>query len=543
MNLAYFGKCNAQVYVLMKDVHSNKYNEIGKTEIISSSDCPQFVTPLRIQYDFTRSQQLKISVVNACKPGGVLSEQDLIGDVLCTVPEIARFMAITRQIKHIAYKEPGVLRVIAEEIQQQDDSGRMTVTFTGSNLDKKDFFGKSDPYFLLSRLQHDSTFSPIYKSEVIKRTLDPHWRPFSMDLQTICNGDYTRPIKFECLDWNISGKPSFIGEATFNFHELQSNITFPLLNSSLSLKKSSYTNSGTITSLTEMSRDLRYTFLDYLRGGCSISLLVGIDFTNAWDAAVHDDDKDNNNSISSSGGGGGVTDGKHTDTNNNTNETIQALRSVCQILNEYDDDKKISLFGIGMRQLDDRKASSSGVGDDGVIPLGEGMLSEVVGVDGVVKAYRDATKNWRPAPIVKLSPLIRHVNEICSSVSVSQDRQHYFILLVVVTGEVHDMDSAINEIVKASRLPLSIVLVGVGSRDFSAERVLDADDTRLRSSDGSGEVQERDNVQFVQYLSEKYETAASNEDLLAEDTLKEIPAQLIGWMAKRKIIPGKKQTV
>jgi len=42
----------------------------------------------------------------------------------------------------------------------------------------------------------------------------------------------------------------------------------------------------------------------------------------------------------------------------------------------------------------------------------------------------------------------------------------------------------INEIVEASKHPLSIVIVGVGKADFSKMNVLDGDDKALTSSRG-----------------------------------------------------------
>jgi hypothetical protein len=55
------------------------------------------------------------------------------------------------------------------------------------------------------------------------------------------------------------------------------------------------------------------------------------------------------------------------------------------------------------------------------------------------------------------------------------------------------MDGTIDEIVKASSLPLSIVIVGVGSADFQNMETLDADDAPLRSS--NGQYAKRDIVQ------------------------------------------------
>lgn len=44
-----------------------------------------------------------------------------------------------------------------------------------------------------------------------------------------------------------------------------------------------------------------------------------------------------------------------------------------------------------------------------------------------------------------------------------------------------DMNETIDEIVRGTDLPLSIVIVGVGSADFSSMDVLDADEVPLYS--------------------------------------------------------------
>lgn len=59
------------------------------------------------------------------------------------------------------------------------------------------------------------------------------------------------------------------------------------------------------------------------------------------------------------------------------------------------------------------------------------------------------------------------------------------------------MDETRNAIVNASRLPMSIIIVGVGGADFTAMEFLDGDDGQLRSL--SGEPAMRDIVQFVPF--------------------------------------------
>jgi hypothetical protein len=57
-------------------------------------------------------------------------------------------------------------------------------------------------------------------------------------------------------------------------------------------------------------------------------------------------------------------------------------------------------------------------------------------------------------------------------------------------------------IVQASHLPMSIIIVGVGSADFSDMQMLDGDDGILRSP--KGEPCLRDIVQFVPFRNFKH---------------------------------------
>ncbi|MEQ2179967.1 Copine-3, partial [Goodea atripinnis] len=74
---------------------------------------------------------------------------------------------------------------------------------------------------------------------------------------------------------------------------------------------------------------------------------------------------------------------------------------------------------------------------------------------------------------------------------------HYFVLLILTDGVITDMDRTRAAIVEASRLPMSIIIVGVGGADFSAMEFLDSDDRLLLSP--TGEAAARDIVQFVPF--------------------------------------------
>lgn len=88
--------------------------------------------------------------------------------------------------------------------------------------------------------------------------------------------------------------------------------------------------------------------------------------------------------------------------------------------------------------------------------------------------------------------------------------QQYFILLIITDGVITDLDQTRTAIVNASKLPMSIIIVGVGGADFDAMEFLDGDNGVLRSS--SGEPAVRDIVQFVPFR--KFQNVSNLNDVL-----------------------------
>lgn len=80
---------------------------------------------------------------------------------------------------------------------------------------------------------------------------------------------------------------------------------------------------------------------------------------------------------------------------------------------------------------------------------------------------------------------------------VDSSLQQYFILLIITDGVISDMEETRHAVVQASKLPMSIIIVGVGNADFAAMEFLDGDNRRLRSH--TGEEAARDIVQFVPF--------------------------------------------
>ena len=111
------------------------------------------------------------------------------------------------------------------------------------------------------------------------------------------------------------------------------------------------------------------------------------------------------------------------------------------------------------------------------------------------------------------------------------------MLTLMTDGEIDDMPATVAAVVAASRLPLSIIIVGVGSADFSCMVALDSDGGMLRSN--TGDVAVRDIVQFVPFR----EYASKGHIALAADVLAEVPSQIIQYLEAHHIRPLPRKAV
>lgn len=157
---------------------------------------------------------------------------------------------------------------------------------------------------------------------------------------------------------------------------------------------------------------------------------------------------------------------------------------------------------------------------------------EVDGIDGVVEAYEHSIKNVSLGGPTNFAPILKIVNEMTEAMKCSQKDQKYNILMIITDGQISDMEATVDQIVYGSELPLSIIIVGVGSADFSAMDELDADEVPLYSKLYKKKMS-ADIVQFVPFRE-----FANNPMMLAKETLEEVPGQMLDYFRRRNITPN-----
>jgi len=485
-----FSKSDPYVKIYMGKAGGG-YNLIGQTETIQDNLNPNFSKSIVVDYVFEIKQPIKFEVWDYDSP----TSSDFIGAVETTVGAIvgAKNQTVILDLKDKYNKDAGKAVVRAEKV----GSCRQNVVWqwVGVKLMNTDgWFDKSDPLLRFFK-RRENEWLKVHETEVIMNNLNPIWKTFKIKGERLYGGDLQRPIRVECWDWEKSGNYQYIGDCEFNMNEIiQGKRTWDLSNP----KKKKKT--GTLK-LNTFAIEEKPEFIDYIRGGEQLSVSVAIDFTGSngiptQPSSLHAFKYDGS-----------------------MNEYQRAIHAVCDILLHYDHDKQIPVYGFGGKPRFPMLTSTQTLH---CFPCtGNPNQQNVMGLQGIMEAYAYALKNVELSGPTLFAPLIKESMKIAE-----YNKQNgigvYSILLILTDGEIHDMRETIELVVAASYLPLSIIIVGVGSSDFGSMETLDGDAGLYNAA---GKKAARDLVQFVPFR--KY---SGNQVLLAQEVLAEVPDQLVGYM-------------
>uniref|UniRef100_A0A8C4L8P5 Copine-1 n=1 Tax=Equus asinus asinus TaxID=83772 RepID=A0A8C4L8P5_EQUAS len=507
--------------VLLQDVGGGNWAELGRTEQVRNCSSPEFSKTLQLKYHFETVQKLRFGIYDIDNKTPELGDDDFLGGAECSLGQIvsSQILTLPLMLKPGKPAGQGTITVSAQELK---DSRVVTMEVEARNLDKKDFLGKSDPFLEFFR-QGDGKWHLAYRSEVespeicfalllqvIKNNLNPTWKRFSVPLQRFCGGDPSTPIQVRCSDYDSDGSHDLIGTFQTSLAQLQTvPAEFECIHPEKQQKKKSYKNSGTIcVKLCQVETE--YSFLDYVMGGCQINFTVGVDFTGS------NGDPSSPNSL-------------HYLSPTGVNEYLTALWSVGSVVQDYDSDKLFPAFGFGAQVPPDWQVSALFYSP-----------TLVFSIQGIVDAYRQALPQVRLYGPTNFAPIINHVARFAAQAANQRTASQYFVLLLLTDGAVTDVEATCEAVVRASHLPMSVIIVGVGGADFEAMEQLDADGGPLRTR--SGKASARDIVQFVPYR--RFQNAP--QEALAQTVLAEVPTQLVsyfkaqGWAPLKPLPPPAK---
>ncbi|KAG5549329.1 hypothetical protein RHGRI_014621 [Rhododendron griersonianum] len=435
-----------------------------------------------------------------------LKDQEFLGEASCVLSEaklsvvdyVVLTWIVTKQSRSLTLKlhnkgqtglvNLGTITVHAEETIASRNA--VEIAFRCSHLDNKDLFSKSDPFLRISRIVESGGSVPICKTEAVNNNLNPVWKPLTLTMQqfgskVVFDSKIQKSIvELEKLHKEKIGANFILPSSRHHTHEKV-------------LKGQLFVDRFIETKL--------YSFLDYMSSGFELNFMVAVDFT-------------------ASNGNPHSRDSLHyIDPTGRLNAYQQAIMEVGEVIQFYDSDRRFPAWGFGGRTYDGSVSHCFNLN-------GSASSFEVEGVEGIMAAYASALRNVTLAGPTLFGQVINTAADIAGH-SVSSTNSKYFVLLIITDGVLTDLQETKNALVRASDLPLSVLIVGVGGADFTQMEILDADNgQRLESS--TGRIATRDIVQFVP-MREVHGGQIS----IVQALLEELPGQFLTYMRTREIIP------
>nr|DAD34090.1 TPA_asm: hypothetical protein HUJ06_004730 [Nelumbo nucifera] len=327
-----------------------------------------------------------------------------------------------------------------------------------------------DPFLVISKSVENGLSIPVCNAEVKKNDLNPTWKPAHL---LLCKDN---PLTIECFNFNNNGKHDLIGKVQKSLADLEKLQTSQqgenlFLHSTVG---NNYHNKVLKSRLfvDKFSESVQHTFLDYVAGGCELNFMVAIDFT-----------------------GKVILNTLHYIDPSGRPNAYQ--RRYCNFMIQISD------FQPGARPID-------------------GPVSHCFNLNG--SSYNCEVKDSLFGPVINTAATI-------ASHSLARSQQKYYVLLIMTDVVVTNLQETKDALVKASNLPLSILIVGVGGADFKVMEALDADKgERLEST--IGRVASRDIVQFVPFRQ-----VQDGEISIVQSLLAELSGQFVTYMRARDIHP------
>lgn len=168
------------------------------------------------------------------------------------------------------------------------------------------------------------------------------------------------------------------------------------------------------------------------------------------------------------------------------------------IVMDYDADKLVPTYGFGAKVR--MPSFNTGIAVHHCFPInGNDDNPNLYQLEGIMNGYRECMKYLEFGGPTLFAPLLKEAMKECQQMK--QEKKEYMILLIMTDGAIHDTEEVMDLLVKCGKLPLSVIIVGIGNGDWGLMHQLDDDDCQM--TDFQGNKTQRDLVQFVEFSEHK----------------------------------------
>lgn len=247
----------------MKEPWQDQYYEIARTETIDDTLNPQWIKKVLVNYNFETIQKIRFEVLEKD-----VQNDDFLGFFETTLSDLVSFSGrqFIGKLTGVPNKECGEIIIVTEEVMSCRQIAEMH--FEARDLPKQMPVFRNDPFLAISRSNEDGSYSVVARTESCRSTSHPTWKPITIRITTLCNGDFDRAIRIDCFDNRINGSHKIIGTCYTSLRNLNNPNEPPmnLINEEKQKTTPELAAAGTLT-ITKCCVTEETTFLDYIRSG------------------------------------------------------------------------------------------------------------------------------------------------------------------------------------------------------------------------------------------------------------------------------------
>lgn len=446
----------ARIAVTIRLPNGN-FLELGQTETkIGVNPIFEKAIPICFKPDTEQHLRLILYEIDASTEviQGKLGEADVnLLTLLWSADELA--LPLYRDASDHANPHPPV--VLANASPDNSSLRGTALQFAGTNLNSitKNHNLLMAPYFVLqlvpSKLIEHAMPILLYRSEVCVQSCDnPRWKEFIIPSRFFpSTQDYT----LELLVYNFCNNRNqdlLLGRVCTTFYQLLNSTTKFMLSDDSKRKESSSIELIQTRSAEDIQTSLSYE----IKLGMQLHFTLAIDFT-------------------TNNGGPNDPTSLHYIHPHIFNTYQETLKAIGPDIMKFDRLNRVSLLGFGAKLPPHFEFSD-------IFALNSNMNNSYVrGLDSVLQCYRNSAMSCLPYAPTNFSEIIHHTIKMAKA-SQKTSTNLYFVLIVLTNGSIKKIQDSVDSIVKASRLPISIVFVTVGNNSHPIASLLKGNTDTLK---------------------------------------------------------------
>jgi len=461
----------------------------GETEACQDTVEVDFKTAFILYYHFERKQHIRLEILSneqkCWEP--ISSITTNLGEIIGTKDQTVVFRISSKAGAH------GKLVVRVEKVPDNNSTAFIDISARKLSSSSKWFSGGAGSfYYVLNRVVDSEESMEVYKSEVIKKNVNPKWAPFKVSMEALCQNQRDTTLRIQIFCHKYFGFKLF-GQCEFTVEELiQLKTTEGVLSKPNKKKKYGFLE------VNSFHLGDNPTLADFFRDGFKLNLVMGIDF--APSKGPSNDDSANQDA-----------------------DLRTTLYNVYETLSPYLPDKKAAFYGIA--------GKPSGCAEPGKNFTLSGNHSDpwISGLERLKGAVNRVTNVDNLAALFE--PLIEKAVKQAKQ-SKATGSKEYTVVVILTKGSIHDVETTLKSLLGCDVLPISILILGIGEKRF--------DKLELFEKEGFFLPADKVKRPFIHFWkSGNFDST----ETMVEESLKEIPSQLLEYMKMSDIKVGPQKKV